>query len=41
MKPTKFIEMFWEWVKFKFTGKVIIEFNDGGIRGIEERKQLK
>ncbi len=41
MKPSKFIELFWKWVKKKFTGKIIVEFNDGGIRGVEERKRLE
>lgn len=41
MKPSKFIELFWNWVKGKFTGKVVIEFIDGGLRGVEERKRLK
>lgn len=36
MKPSKFIELLWKWVKMGFTGRVVIEWNQGGIRAVEQ-----
>lgn len=43
MKPARFIELLWEWVNSNFTGRIVIEFNQGGLRAVYnliERKEM-